>query len=61
VASSVPGIEAEDIDVLQPRRLYEAAGRAEDYRALAERFKSERGEFLKAYPSLSDEIVSAVR
>ena len=42
VASSVPGIDAEDIDVLQPRRLYEAAGRAEDYRALAERFKSER-------------------
>ncbi len=61
VASSVPGIDAEDIDVLQPRRLYEAAGRAEDYRALAERFKSERAGFLKAYPSLSDEIVSAVR
>ncbi len=61
VASSVPGIDADDLDVLQPRRLYEAAGRAEDYRALAERFKTERAEFLKAFPSLSDEIVSAVR
>src|SRR5215207_5469377 len=61
VASSVPGIDAGELDVLQPRRLYEAAGRAEDYRALAERFKSERAEFLKAFPSLSDEIVSAVR
>jgi phosphoenolpyruvate carboxykinase (ATP) len=61
VASAVPGIDAEDIGVLQPRRLYEAAGRAEDYRALAERFKSERADFLRTFPSLSDEIVAAVR
>lgn len=61
VASAVPGIDADDLDVLQPKRLYEAAGRAEDYRALAERFKAERAEFLKAFPSLSDEIVAAVR
>ena len=26
VAASVPGIDAEDIDILQPRRLYEATG-----------------------------------
>jgi phosphoenolpyruvate carboxykinase (ATP) len=61
VANSVPGIDADDLDVLQPRRLYAAAGRAEDYRALAERFKSERADFLRAFPSLSDEIVAAVR
>jgi phosphoenolpyruvate carboxykinase (ATP) len=61
VASEVPGIDAADLDVLQPRRLYEATGRAEDYRALVQRFKSERAEFLAAYPSLSDEIVAAVR
>jgi phosphoenolpyruvate carboxykinase (ATP) len=61
VASEVPGIDAEDIDVLQPRRLYEATGRSEEYRALVQRFKSERGEFLRKFPSLSDEIVAAVR
>jgi phosphoenolpyruvate carboxykinase (ATP) len=61
VASQVPGIDADDVDVLQPRRLYEATGRAEDYRALAERFKAERSEFLRKFPSLSDEIVAAVR
>ncbi len=61
VASEVPGIDAADLDVLQPRRLYEATGRAEDYRALAERFKAERSEFLRKFPSLSDEIVGAVR
>ena len=55
------GIDAEDIDILQPRRLYEAGGRAEDYRALVERFKAERSEFLGKFPSLSEEIVSAVR
>jgi phosphoenolpyruvate carboxykinase (ATP) len=61
VASAVPGIGSEDLDILQPKRLYEAAGRAEDFRALAERFKVERAEFLRKYPSLSDEIVAAVR
>jgi phosphoenolpyruvate carboxykinase (ATP) len=61
VASEVPGIDAEDVDLLQPRRLYEATGRSEDYRALADRFKSERAEFLRKFPSLSEEIVAAVR
>jgi phosphoenolpyruvate carboxykinase (ATP) len=61
VASEVPGIDAEDIEVLQPRRLYEATGRSEEYRALVQRFKSERAEFLRKFPSLSDEIVAAVR
>jgi phosphoenolpyruvate carboxykinase (ATP) len=61
VATSVPGIDADDLDVLQPRRLYERSGRSEDYRALADRFKSERAEFLRTFPSLSEEIVAAVR
>src|SRR5213083_32853 len=58
VASSVPGID--DQEILQPRRLYEEQGRGDEYRALVERFKSERAEFLRGFPSLSDEIVSAV-
>ena len=57
----VPGIDDADLDLLQPKRLYEATGRAEEYRALAERFKAERSEFLRKFPSLSDEIVAAVR
>jgi phosphoenolpyruvate carboxykinase (ATP) len=61
VAGEAPGIDAGDVDVLQPRRLYAATGRAEDYRALVQRFKSERAEFLSEYASLSDEIVAAVR
>jgi phosphoenolpyruvate carboxykinase (ATP) len=60
VASSVPGIDDEDIDVLQPRRLYEATGRKEEYDAAVEQLKDDRAEFLSKYPSLSEEIVESV-
>ncbi len=60
VASSVPGIGPEDLDVLQPRRLYEAQGRLDQYEAMVARFKAERVEFLSDFPSLSAEIVAAV-
>src|ERR671937_668467 len=59
VASSVPGID--DLDVLEPRRLYESQGRNDEYRAHVERLKAERAEFLEAFPSLSEEIVASVR
>jgi phosphoenolpyruvate carboxykinase (ATP) len=58
VAASIPGIDEEGI--LQPRKLYEEQGRADEYRALVERFKAERAEFLRGFPSLSEEIVAAV-
>jgi len=54
----VPGIE--EMEILQPRRLYEQQGRSDEYRTLVERFKAERAEFLRGFPSLSDEIVAAV-
>jgi phosphoenolpyruvate carboxykinase (ATP) len=60
VAAEVPGIEAEDKDILQPRLRYEATGRADEYRARVERLKRERVEFLGQYPSLSEEIVRSV-
>ncbi len=60
VASHVPGIGEEDIDVLQPRRLYEATGRADEYAQRVAKLKSERVEFLGKFPSLSAEIVDSV-
>ena len=59
VAASVPGID--DIEVLQPRRLYERTGRLDEYVEQITRLKAERAEFLSAFPSLSAEIVAAVR
>ncbi len=60
VAASVPGIGPEDLDVLQPHRLYEAQGRLDEYEAMVKRFKAERREFLSDFPSLSAEIIAAV-
>jgi phosphoenolpyruvate carboxykinase (ATP) len=58
VATAVPGIE--DLELLQPRRLYERTGRADEYRTWVERLKRERAEFLAAYPGLRSEILAAV-
>src|SRR5438128_1271736 len=58
VASAVPGID--EVEVLQPRRLYERTGRSEEYAASVARLKAERAEFLGRFGSLSAEIVAAV-
>lgn len=59
VAASVPGID--DIELLQPRRLYERTGRSEEYAQIVAGLKVDRVEFLSKFPSLSEEIVAAVR
>ncbi|HWO70622.1 MAG TPA: phosphoenolpyruvate carboxykinase [Actinomycetota bacterium] len=58
VAEDVPGID--DLELLQPRRLYERQGRMQEYRAFVERFKAERRAHLEGFPHLSREIVEAV-
>jgi phosphoenolpyruvate carboxykinase (ATP) len=61
VASRVPGIDDSDAAVLRPRELYEKQGRSDEYAKIVERLKSERVEYLKKYPALSDAIIDAVR
>jgi phosphoenolpyruvate carboxykinase (ATP) len=58
VAAQLPGID--DLDILQPRLLYERQGRQEEYAALVQRFKQERRDFLATFPGLLPEIVEAV-
>ena len=60
VAARVPGIDEQDLDILQPRRLYERTGRGDEYRAIVEQLKRERVEFLRGFEQLGDEIVGAV-
>jgi phosphoenolpyruvate carboxykinase (ATP) len=60
VARYVPGIEDEDQDVLQPRKLYERQGRMSEYHEIVERLKSERREYMKKWEGLNPEIVRAV-
>jgi phosphoenolpyruvate carboxykinase (ATP) len=57
VAQDVPGVD--DVELLQPRRLYERQGRTDEYRALIERFRTERRQHLSGFNGLSDEIVRA--
>jgi phosphoenolpyruvate carboxykinase (ATP) len=58
VASSVP--ELDDIEKLQPRRLYEAQGRGDEYRTSVERLKAERVAHLQQFTELSEDIIKAV-
>ena len=60
VAASVPGIDREDIDILQPQRLYAATGRKQECDEGIARLKDARAEFLTKFPSLSEEIVNSV-
>ncbi|MBA3727683.1 MAG: phosphoenolpyruvate carboxykinase [Actinobacteria bacterium] len=57
LAEEVPDVE--DLELLQPRRLYERQGRLDEYQRFVERFKRERADELRKYPVLSEDIVNA--
>jgi phosphoenolpyruvate carboxykinase (ATP) len=59
IASSLPGID--DIEILQPRRLYERQGRLAEYNAMVERMKTERREYLTSFRGLNEAIVKSIR
>ncbi|MCO6006671.1 phosphoenolpyruvate carboxykinase [Actinoallomurus purpureus] len=58
IASSLPGID--DIEILQPRRLYERQGRMEEYDAMVGRLKAERREYLSSFTGLDEAIVKSI-
>jgi phosphoenolpyruvate carboxykinase (ATP) len=57
VAESVPDFD--DVELLQPRRLYEREGRTQEYGEVVERLKAERVARLEEFPELTPEIVKA--
>jgi phosphoenolpyruvate carboxykinase (ATP) len=57
VADVVPDLE--DVELLQPPRLYEREGRMHEYREMVERLKTERVRRLEEFPELTSEIVKA--
>jgi phosphoenolpyruvate carboxykinase (ATP) len=57
-ATSVPGVE--DLELLQPRRLYERQGRLDEYGTVVERLKDERAEYLRGYEALSPEALTGL-
>jgi phosphoenolpyruvate carboxykinase (ATP) len=58
VAGSVPDFD--EIELLQPRRLYERQGRVDEYEAIVARLKTERVARLQEFPELSEDIIKAV-
>ena len=58
VADTVPDFD--DVELLQPRRLYDREGRLQEYRAIVDRLKAERVAHLEGFSELSSEIVKAV-
>ncbi|MGH3442183.1 MAG: phosphoenolpyruvate carboxykinase [Nitriliruptorales bacterium] len=59
VASSVPDID--DIELLQPRRLYQRQGRGDEYEERVATLKQERIDYLQSYPGLDGSILAAVK
>jgi len=58
IARTVPGIP--DLEILQPRRLYERQGRRAEYDAAVARIKQERRDYLVSFPGLDESIVKSI-
>ncbi len=58
IAESVPGID--DIEILQPRRLYERQDRLDEYNAMVARMKRERREYLASFGGLDEAIIKSI-
>lgn len=58
VARSVPGMD--DVDYLQPRRMYEAQGRLDEYKSLVEKYNKDRREYLGKWSGLDPAIVEGI-
>jgi phosphoenolpyruvate carboxykinase (ATP) len=61
VAAHIPGIAAEDEDLLRPRERYAALGRTDEYAAKVAQLKAERHAFLAGFPDLDPYIVAGMR
>ncbi len=60
VAVGLPDMTEDDADILQPRKLYEAQGRMDEYNQIVERLKHERREYMQKWEGLNPEIAQAI-
>ncbi len=58
IATDVPGFD--DVELLQPRLLYERQGRTQEYDAIVAQLTRERREYLRSFPGLDISIVKAL-
>jgi len=59
VAASVPGMEGDDLEILQPRKLYDRQSRLAEYNQMVARLKGERREYMAKWEGLNPEIAAA--
>jgi phosphoenolpyruvate carboxykinase (ATP) len=59
VGTDLPGVD--DVELLQPRRLYERQGRMDEYKERVEALKEERIDYLSAFEGLDPSILTAVK
>jgi phosphoenolpyruvate carboxykinase (ATP) len=60
VAARVVGIDSEDNEILQPRKLYQRQERLDEYERAVERLKNERREYIAKWEGLNPEIAAAL-
>jgi phosphoenolpyruvate carboxykinase (ATP) len=60
VATAVPGVDATDQALLQPRNYYEATGRLGEYQQIVAQLKQDRAAHLAKFPGLTEDILRAV-
>ncbi|MGH3399923.1 MAG: phosphoenolpyruvate carboxykinase (ATP), partial [Streptosporangiaceae bacterium] len=58
IAVTVRGID--DLEILQPRRLYDRQGRLAEYTDAVARIKQERRDYLASFPGLDESIVKSI-
>ena len=58
VATEVPGLD--DMDYLQPRKLYERQGRMDEYKELVQKYNQDRREYLQKWQGLNETVVRAI-
>jgi phosphoenolpyruvate carboxykinase (ATP) len=58
VPVAVPGVD--DIEILQPRRLYERQGRMAEYDAMVARLKRERRDYLGSFDGLDESLAKSI-
>ncbi len=58
IATSVPGVD--DVEIIQPRRLYERQERLGEYDAMVGRLKRERKQYLGSFAGLDEAIVKSI-
>lgn len=59
VAASVDGID--DIELLQPRRLYQRQGRQDEYREVVQQLEADRVDYLERFDELDARVLAAIR